>query len=56
MGHQNPKRENMPIEEATYDKIKDQVITKQKFGCGEILEMGRRLANISSPLLTGALL
>lgn len=54
MGHQNRNRETMPIEEATYDKIKDQVISKHKLGCGEIIELGRRIATISSALLTGA--
>ena len=54
IGHQNPKRETMPIEEATCDKIKDQVITKQKLGCGEIIEMGRCIANISLALPRGA--
>lgn len=41
------------IPQATYGKIKDQVITRQKRGCGRIFEMGRRMANMSSALRTG---
>lgn len=32
MSDECPKRESMSIEEATYDKIKDQVVAKQKCG------------------------
>ena len=31
MTHQRPKRESMPIKEATYNKIKDQIVAKQSF-------------------------
>ncbi len=30
MSDQHPKRESMSIEEATYDKIKEQIVAKQK--------------------------
>lgn len=30
MSDQRPKRESMSIEGATYDKIKDQIVAKQK--------------------------
>jgi len=34
MANLHPKRETMPIKEVSYDKIKDQVIAKQKKGQG----------------------
>ena len=30
MNDQSPKRDTVSIEEATYDKIKDQIVAKQK--------------------------
>jgi hypothetical protein len=44
MSDQRPKRETMTIEETTYDKIKDQIVAKQKSprdcsGLGRGIEM-----------------
>jgi len=41
LNDQRPKRETMPIGEATYDKIKDQIVTKQKslWGLGRGIEI-----------------